>query len=176
MKIQTILTLVFVLIFMSMTASAAKTTTVHPHEGRTYMVGGNGELISLVNYDNAKNPTYSQLVQFIKKDSTDRKKYTSTYVCSDFAEDVHNNAEKAGIKAGWVAIDLKRGSGHACNAFKTTDKGIVYIDCTGSPSQKGSFDKVITLKKGKSITPKSLYPPMFKWSGMGTVKSFKVYW
>lgn len=176
MKTQTILILVFVLIFMSTTASAAKTTTVNPHEGRTYMVGGDDKLISLVNCDNAKNPTYSQLVQFIKKDSTDRKKYTSRYVCSDFAEDVHNNAEKAGIKAGWVAIRFKSGPGHACNAFKTTDKGLVYIDCTGSPSQKGSFDKVITLKKGKSLTPKSLYPPMFKWSGMGTVKSFKVYW
>jgi hypothetical protein len=175
MKFKTILTLVFVLIFMSMTASAA-TTTVNPHEGRTYMVGGDGKLISLVNHDNAKNPTYSQLVEFIKKDSTDRKKYTSTYVCGDFAETVHNNAEKAGIKAGWVAIKFKRGSGHACNAFKTTDKGLVYIDCTGSPSQKGSFDKVITLKNGKSITSKSLYPPMYKWSGMGTVKSFKVYW
>lgn len=175
MKSRTILTLVFVLCLMSTTASAAK-TTINPHEGRTYMVGGDGKLISLVNYDNDKNPTYSQLVEFIKKDSTDRKKYTSRYVCSDFAEDVHNNAEKAGIKAGWVAIKFKSGPGHACNAFQTTDKGLVYIDCTGSPSQKGSFDKVITLKNGKAITVKSLYPPMLKWSGMGTVKSFKVYW
>ncbi|RXA17278.1 hypothetical protein EQO05_12680 [Methanosarcina sp. MSH10X1] len=175
MKPKTILILIFVLVLMSTTAGAAK-TTVNPHEGRTYMVGGDGKLISIVNYDNAKNPTYSQLVKFIKSDLTDKKKYTSTYVCSDFAEDVHNNAERAGIKAGWVAIKFKRGPGHACNAFQTTDKGPVYIDCTGSPSQKGSFDKVITLKNGKSITTRSLYPPMLKWSGMGTVKSFKAYW
>jgi hypothetical protein len=140
------------------------------------MVGGDDKLISLVNYDNAKNPTYSQLVEFIKKDTTDRKKYTSKYVCSDYAEDVHNKAERAGIKAGWVGIRFKSGPGHACNAFQTRDKGLVYIDCTGSDYQKGSFDKIITLKKGKPITPKSLYPPMLKWYGMGTVKSFKVYW
>jgi len=175
MKFRVILTVVFVLVLISTTASAAK-TIVNPHEGHTYMIGGDGKLISLVNYDSAKNPTYSQLVKFIKNDLTDQKKYTSTYVCSDFAEDVHNNAEKAGIKAGWVTINFKRGPGHVCNAFKTTDKGLVYIDCTGSPSQKGSFDKVITLKNGEAIKPTSLYPPMFKWSGMGEVKSFKVYW
>jgi hypothetical protein len=175
MKFKIILILVFALVLIGTTASAA-TTIVNPQEGRTYMAGGDGKLISLVNYDNAKNPTYLQLVKFIKNDFTDKKKYTSTYVCSDFAEEVHNNAEKAGIKAGWVAIKFKRGSDHACNAFQTTDKGLMYIDCTGSASQKGSFDRVITLKKGKAITIRSLYPPVIKLSGTREVKNFRAYW
>ena len=53
-------------------------------------------------------------------------------MCSDFAEDVHNNAKAAGIKAAWVSIAFEgNDEGHACNAFETTDRGLVYIDCTG---------------------------------------------
>ncbi|MDM7917596.1 MAG: hypothetical protein QUS12_00320 [Methanosarcina sp.] len=47
--------------------------------------------------------------------------YTSKYVCSDFAEDVHNNAEQAWIKAARVKLEFTNASGHVCNAFYTTD-------------------------------------------------------
>ena len=158
--------------------TSAAYTTVHPHEGRIYMVGGDDEYITLRNSDSAKDPTYDELVSFIKSDKTDKKRYTNSYVCSDFAEAVHNNAEKAGIKAGWVTIDFKAGAGHACNAFNTKDKGIVYIDCTGMPGKnKGPCDKIITIKKGSKISTKSLYPPLKTWYGMdGIVKKYKIYW
>ena len=29
-----------------------------------------------------------------------------------------------------MGVDFTYGDGHALNAFKTTDKGIVYVDCT----------------------------------------------
>jgi hypothetical protein len=180
MKTPVILTLLFVLCLTCATASAATTitgtTTVNPHIGNTYMVGGDGKLISLVNYNNATNTTYAKVVEFIKADKTDQNLYTSKYVCSDFAEDVHNNAERAGIKAAWVTIVFTNAPGHACNAFQTSDKGLVFIDCTGSPAQKGSFDKLVSLTVGKPLTPTSLYSPYYKWSTMGTVKSYKVYW
>lgn len=176
MKTPVILTLFFVLCLTCATASAATTTTVNPHIGNTYMVGGDGKLISLVNYNNAANPTYAKVVAFIKADTTDQNLYTSKYVCSDFAEDVHNNAERAGIKTAWVTIAFTSGAGHACNAFQTSDKGLVFIDCTGSPTQKGSFDKAVSLTVGKPLTPTSLYAPYYKWSTMGTVKSYKIYW
>jgi len=130
LKTPVILTLFFVLCLTCSTASAATTTTVNPHIGNTYMVGGDSKLISLVNYNNAANPTYAKVVAFIKVDKTDQNLYTSKYVCSDFAEDVHNNAERAGIKASWVTIAFTNGAGHACNAFQTSDKGLVFIDCT----------------------------------------------
>ena len=83
-------------------------------------------------------------------------------VCADFAEDVHNNAEVQGIKAAWVGIDfVGDDEGHALNAFMTTDKGLVYIDCTGAdiserfrqaleaPSASMTWDKIAYVEIGK---------------------------
>jgi hypothetical protein len=75
------------------------------------------------------------MVAFIKADATDTRDYIEdgeqAFVCADFAEQVHNNAEAAGIRAGWVGIRFEgTGEGHAINAFETTDRGLIYIDCT----------------------------------------------
>ena len=48
-------------------------------------------------------------------------------VCSEYAEMLHNNAEIAGIRAGYVIAP-----NHAFNVFHTTGLGDVYIDCTGT--------------------------------------------
>jgi hypothetical protein len=79
------------------------------------------------------------LLAFIKADTTDARKYVASgpgaFVCADFAEAVHNNAESAGIRAGWVGLAFQgTKEGHALNAFETTDKGLIYIDCTTSGS------------------------------------------
>ncbi|GAH59290.1 unnamed protein product, partial [marine sediment metagenome] len=102
-------------------------------------VGADGEPIELINNPDATNPTYGELVDFIVEDATDSKFYTelggigSPRVCADFAEEVHNNAEAKGIRVAWVSIALyEEEIGHACNAFETTDKGLVYVDCTGA--------------------------------------------
>jgi len=89
--------------------------------------------IELINNPNAVDPTWQQLKEFLIADETDTKRYYRiSYMCGAFAEDVHNNAEIAGIKAAWVAVDFEGGgAGHALNAFQTTDKGLVYVDCTG---------------------------------------------
>jgi len=114
------------------------------YENGAIEVGGDGEPIELINNPDATNPTYAELLAFIKRDRTDEYSYIFgppkiAYVCSDFAEDVHNNAEAAGIKAAWVGIDIDgKTEGHALNAFQTTDIGLVYIDCTG----KGLWDEL----------------------------------
>ena len=97
---------------------------------------GDGEPIVLVNNLNATDPTYAELVAFIIRDTTNTNDYIKGgpdgYVCADFAEAVHNNAEAAGIRAAWVALIFEGNiEGHALNTFETTDKGLVYIDCTG---------------------------------------------
>ncbi|MDH5695784.1 MAG: hypothetical protein OEZ00_04160 [Dehalococcoidia bacterium] len=127
-------------------APAQPTITENPryvYENGAIEVGGDDEPIELINNPNATDPTYAELVAFIKKDSTDEHRYADSvdvyigaaevpYVCSDFAEDVHNNAETAGIRTAWVSIDFEgNDEGHALNAFETTDRGLVYIDCTG---------------------------------------------
>lgn len=101
------------------------------------VVGGDGEPIELIDNPNATNPTYAELLAFLEADKTDRFIYIigppkNAYVCADFARDVHNNAESAGIRAAWVGLELEGTTeGHALNAFETTDRGLVFIDCTG---------------------------------------------
>ena len=148
--------------------------TVHPHEGNTYWVGADGHMISLINNNSAVNPAYSQLLSFIKEDKTDEQKYIpGKYTCGDFAETVHNNAEKAGYKAGWVTIE---GINHCCNAFQTSDKGTIYIDCTGSPNGGESWDSSVKLANGIEYQRIPLFIKNFYFYSMGTVSSYNVYW
>ena len=155
MKPSILLCTVFVLWGMcSGGIAAAQITTVNPHIGNTYEVGADGQKISLINYKNASDPTYTKLVEFIKADKTDERLYSSKYVCSDFAETVHNNAEKAGYKAGWVPV---YGINHVCNVFDTTDKGKVYIDCTGSNGEKGIWDTSVKVANGKTYQRVSFF-------------------
>ena len=112
------------------------------YEDGATLVGADGKPIELINNPNATNPTYAELVAFIKEDPTDEGAYMSFAsnssfaflgnTCGDFAEAVHNNAEELGIRAAFVSIYFEgEDEGHALNAFETTDKGSVYIDCTG---------------------------------------------
>ncbi len=123
------------------TPTETQTVTENPryiYEDGAIHVGADGKPIELIPNPNATNPTYAELVAFINEDTTDSKPYlkgetTLARVCADFAEDVHNNAETKGIRAAWVSIDfIGGGDGHAINAFETTDRGLVYVDCTGA--------------------------------------------
>ncbi len=100
---------------------------------------GNLGLLRLNNTTTANNPSWQQLISFLLADPTDGKYYSASFDCVDFAEMLHNNAEAAGIKAAFVAVDFENDStGHALNAFRTTDKGLVYVDCTGKGLQTTS--------------------------------------
>lgn len=113
-------------------------------------IGGDGEPIRLFENPEAKNPSWKQLKEFLKKDNTDKYIYKpGLFVCADFAEMLHNNAEKAGIKAGYVHINFRDGSGHALNAFSVESK-IVFIDEVRSLSSDliNSADKVAYIEKG----------------------------
>ena len=97
------------------------------------LVGGDSYYIPLKNNPDATNPTWSELESFLASDNTDKLKYNiDTFVCGDFAEMLHNNAEMAGIRAAYVSVQLgpseyyPTSGGHALNAFQTTDKGLVY--------------------------------------------------
>ena len=98
-----------------------------------YSTNSFGTPVNLVNNPYAIDPTWEQLVAFIKIDPTDQTPYIDNFnMCGSFAETIHNNAEAAGIKAAWVSIDFKNDSeGHAANAFYVLNQGLVFIDCTG---------------------------------------------
>ena len=130
-----ILGLVFLLIIM---VGGCK-NPLYTYEDCKVLVGGDGKPILLVDNPAATNPTYAELAAFIQQDTTDANDYLVHprigYVCADFAEDVHNNAEAAGIRAASVSVDFEGSEeGHALNAFDTIDMGLVYIDCTGQSS------------------------------------------
>jgi hypothetical protein len=136
----------------------------------------------IVNYQTASNPAWSQLLDFLRRDKTDEKAYVpGVYMCGDFARDVHNNAERAGIRAAYVAVEFSSGY-HSLNAFKTTDRGLVFIDCTGllaSESGPSNCDKTVDVRLGKRYVPKSLFPESgwrVTWENMGTVRDVEIYW
>jgi len=136
----------------------------------------------IVNYETASNPTWARLLDFLRNDRTDEKAYVpGVYMCGDYAKDVHNNAERAGIRAAYVVIELV-GADHALNAFKTTDRGLVFIDCTGLPaweSGPSNCDKTVDVGLGKRYVPKSLFPESgwsVTWESIGTVHDVEIYW
>ncbi len=99
--------------------------------------------VQLVNSEDATDPTWEELKAFLQTDKTDQKDYDPLlFLCGSFAEEVHNNAEAAGIKAAWVVVEFEgENIGHALNAFNTTDKGLVWIDCTSSWSEPPPWTK-----------------------------------
>lgn len=100
-------------------------------------VGTHGFQVVLENNPEAEDPSWDQLKTFLAEDKTDERDYVlGDFVCGSFAQDVHNNAEKAGIRAAWVAIDLaNKPIGHALNAFNTIDRGMVFTDSTGDTAE-----------------------------------------
>lgn len=149
-------------------------------DGKT-LVGADGEPIQLSRNSEAKDVTWAQLKQFLSSDQTDSIPYKdSTFVCGDFAETLFNNAEEAGIRAGYVVIDFETGTpGHACNAFRTTDRGIVYVDDTGTAKGTVNADKTVDIAVGQSYCPVSVFLSTFHevtWECLGRVSHFDVIW
>jgi len=186
---------------------------VHDPDG---VLSGNdcyGEFIVLINNKNAKDPTYQELLSFLRTDNTDAFPYQMVFsvagsyygkaedkidlinvkgiidgskaplapkVCADFAERLHNDAELAGIKCGYVSLELGN-VGHACDVFNTTDRGLVYIDDTGKTAGYGpsNCDKTVSVQIGRAFVPQSLFPdPNWEstWDSMGIVTSMYMTW
>ena len=78
-----------------------------------------------------RDPTYKEVITFLREDKTDKNKYIEdtygVYVCSHFARDVDNNAEEAGLRCAFVELRYPEG-GHAIIAFDTIDEGLAYFD------------------------------------------------
>jgi len=152
---------------------------VHPHQSNYYESTASGSWVTLVNVKNATDPTYGELIEFINSDQTDEIEYDYyNFVCADFAQTVHNNAEEAGMKSAWVSIEFEgKNYGHACNAFNTTDRGIVFIDCTGpDPYQPGNWDSIVKIEVGDVYRPEELFKKGSTYEPMGVVKNYQIYW
>ena len=151
-------------------------------------IGGDGQRISLFNCNDAHDPTWEELMAFLWQDETDRILYVpresgdDAFVCSDFAETLHNQAEAVGIRVAYVHIGFAESTGHACNAFNTVDKGLVAIDCTGSNKSLSSWcalDSVVQIDVGANYMPDPLFPcysiKRVKQS-MGIITDYELVW
>lgn len=131
-------------------------------------VGADGHRIWLHNNPDAKNPTWEELLLFLQQDTTNQIPYSySSFVCADYAETLHNNAEKADIRVAYVSVELSDVE-HALNAFRTTDRGLVFIDCTG-------YDCKVDVVVGRNYIPVSLFT-YDEFYPMGIIDSYEVQW
>jgi len=104
--------------------------------------GGAGQPIILTENPEATDPTWEQLEAFLVSDTTDEVPYVlGSFICGDFAETLHNNAEATGIRAAYVPVRLNQEPGHALNAFNV-DGTTVFIDAIAG-------DKVAYVEVGK---------------------------
>ena len=117
--------------------SAAPTFSASPPADVTYKViterqDALGKHPVLVENPNARDPTYSEVLNFLKTDDTVDNKYVNpTFTCADFATELQNHAESQGLNCGYSSLKfLGKDSGHAVNVFDTVDMGPVYVDTT----------------------------------------------
>lgn len=126
-----------------------------------YITGADKEPIILINQAYSANVSWKQLSEFLWKDETDKMSYVNDlFTCADYSEKLHNNAEKSGIRTAFVWMDLEGSvNGHTCNAFQTTDRGLVYIDDTRHLGKgPNNADKIVDLKVGKDYLPQHIFP------------------
>jgi len=78
-----------------------------------------------------RDPTWSELKEFIKNDNTDTFLYSEgNFDCEGFAITLRDRAWRHGFRCAFVALNFAGTRGHALNAFQTVDRGIVYVDVT----------------------------------------------
>lgn len=143
-------------------------------------ISGNLTDIKLIRQSTAENPTWEQLKTFLREDKTDKNLYIpGIYECGNYAQDLHNNAEAKGIRAAFVTVHFHNEKPHALNAFKTLDKGLVYIDVTGStrPVPLANLDTRVEMAKDEMYRQYLIFPDGWLLKqGNKKVKSIEIYW
>lgn len=156
---KTLSKIFFVLFYIALSCCTAyaATESYQPEYNGAYSMKADGTPMTLINHDDATQPTYQEVIDFLKTDQTDAAD-KENYDCVDRAEQVHNNAEACGIECGVVDVFFKRckvgntvyRSGHECNVFNTVDRGLVYTDCTQG-------DWIACVEEGEKYTLMSIY-------------------
>jgi len=130
------------------------------NEYRIPYSNASGSRITLINNESAKDPSWDELVLFLEADDTEKNLYeVDSFVCGDFAEMLHNNAEASSIKAGWVALTFEDWDPHALNVFNTTDRGRIYVDCTRSNVSGNDEEDILLCNQDKMayLVPGKVY-------------------
>ena len=95
-----------------------------------------------------RNPTWSELKNFLEMDQTNKLIYNETFDCSGFAIELFKRARNSNFRCAIVEIESEKNTtGHLLNAFQTVDKGLVFVDETGN-EKGGGKDKIAYIKIG----------------------------
>jgi hypothetical protein len=135
------------------------------------ILGADGHEILLLHNPDATNVDYNSVLNFIRSDNTSKTPYEDgVFTCGDYAELVQNNAEKAGINCGFVGIDFfDNDLGHACNVFNTTDKGLMFVDCT-------KYRCIVNIVEGEEYLPELIDDNETILTPIGVVKNYVISW
>ena len=142
-----------------------------------------GTLVKLLNSTTAHDPeSLEQIYNFLRRDRTDELPYEpGRFVCADFAERLHNQAEAAGLRCAYVTLDFASGEMHASNAFRLRNGTMVFVDCTnsrGNGKTRGpaSHDTLVQVEVGRPYTPEPINDVPWTFAPMGVVRDFAVQW
>lgn len=117
------------------------------------LVDSQQQPVRLRNHPRAINVPLQKVVDFIRTNQANTLPYRADrFKCTEYALRVHDDAEATGIRCALVALRFYKGEGHALNAFQTTDKGLVYVDCTGVPNpvpNRSLYDTIGYLRIGR---------------------------
>ncbi len=130
------------------------TVTLYNPARNTVMVYVNGTPINVTVCRDVADPSYRELVEFLVKDHTEYAEYDNTsYVCTNFAVALYQNASAAGIRAHIVSIRFENETnGHMVVAFDT-ERGRVCVDDTAC------LDAVAEPRIGEPYVARLIYPP-----------------
>ncbi len=120
-----------------------------------------GEHPVLMENSSARNPSYNEIMDFLRTDDTVKHKYDKpNFTCADFAVELQNHAEEHGLNCGYASLKFcGKSSGHAVDVFDTVDEGLVYVDTTS----------------GKPIVTQDLGPG-YSYYNLGIISSVTNYW
>lgn len=135
--------------------------------------------ILLKNARYSRDLTYKELISFLQKVKLNYKRYVpDKYECRHYATDLHNKAEKLGIRTGVVYIEFQDTSlMHSINVFDARDKGLVFIDCTGlKRSHKKDYTAEVKLLVDKPYAKQCLFTDHVIEEKTWIVKRFDITW
>lgn len=167
----------------------AKFTTVN-----TQIYGATDKKIKIHDNESAENQNLTTVLNFLFVDHTEKMNYNDTFQCGEFAAMLHDNAEKAGIRCGFVRIWFKGEEvGHACCAFEivgndwydVTRNGVLYIDCNNDKcyavfDDDADYQPYCLNSIFKQVLPEDVtdgtYFANYEYDPMGIVRSYSTVW
>jgi len=105
-----------------------------------------------------RNPTFVQLMEFLRQDPCDR----CAGNCVDRATCLAINIQEAGFEAYTVLLNDVDGNGHVILGFQTTDKGFVYVE--------PAYDMVVRVELGKDYAKQLGDPKPFILRQIGIIQ------